>query len=236
MKDTPELEVIMPVYNEAEEIASTILSFYSEIGERLCVRFIISEDGSTDQTKAILRGLSTKVPMVILSSSKRLGYSQGMLRALRVARAPFICCVDSDAQYDPKDIWKLWNGRYKSDVVIGCRKKRQDSLLRVIMSRLFYYMFRFLFPINIHDPSCSYVLFRREVSDKLVSVLGLTNEGFWWEFMARVKQYHYSVEEKYISHFARKAGNTKVYTLLQLPKIVFKHVMAMIRVMASHSV
>ncbi|MBP9813936.1 glycosyltransferase family 2 protein [Candidatus Woesebacteria bacterium] len=233
MKHPIELEIIMPVYNEEDGIASVILSISQEIGNRIRFRFVISEDGSTDKTRAILQKLSRKVPMILLTESERAGYSQGVLRALRVSRAPFVCCVDSDGQYDPKDIWKLWNARNKSDVVIGNRIMRRDSVFRVVMSRLFYYSFYFLFPKNIHDPSCSYILFRQEVARTLVNVLGLTNEGFWWEFMARVKQYGYSVREQRVSHFARQEGYTKIYSLVHLPKIVIQHVIAMVRVAKS---
>lgn len=225
-----DVDIVMPVYNESEGIASVIQALYREIHPRLHTRFIISEDGSTDNTKEILWRVRRRIPMTLLTNTKRIGYSQGMLRGLRVVKAPFVLCVDSDGQYDPKDFWKLWNARMDSDVVIGYRKKRNDSFVRVVMSRMFYYCFRFLFPRDVHDPSCSYILFRKEVMQQLVPILGLTNEGFWWEFMARVKQHGFVVQERIIRHSMRKKGATKIYSFIHIPAIAVRHIVAMTRV------
>lgn len=236
MNNKLDLEIIVPVYNEEEQAASTILSLYKEIGTRVRFRFIISEDGSTNKTKDILQKLSHRVPMVILSQPDRVGYSQAILRALRVTQAPFICCVDSDGQYDSKDFWKLWNQRLAADVVIGYRTQRRDKLYRIVMSRIFYYCFRFLFPTNVHDPSCAYLLFSKRVAHKLTNILGFTNEGFGWEFMARIKQCRYTVIERPVTHLLRKQGKTKIYFLTALPFIVIKHIIAMIRVMTTRHI
>ena len=233
MKNTIDLEIIMPVYNEEGGIESTILSFYKEIGGKIRFRFIISEDGSTDGTKSILARLSRKVPMVILSKNERLGYSKGVLRALRFSRAPYVCCIDSDGQYDAKDFWTLWNARHASDVVTGYRKRRVDTTLRIILSRIFYLCFFPLFPKNIHDPSCSFILLHRSVVDALIPVLGLTNEGFWWEFMARVRQSQFSVREYVIYHKQRISGNSQIYSAWSIPIIGIRHGIAMLRVMLS---
>lgn len=230
MKSDIQLDIVMPVYNEAEGISDTIWSLYREVKDRLRIRFIVSEDGSTDRTKEILEKLQKQLPMVLLSRPERGGYSRGILHGLRVANAPYILCIDSDGQYDPKDFWRLWNARTVADVIVGYRKKRIDSYLRLVMSRLFYYSFYLFFPKNIHDPSCSYILFRKRVAVKIVPILGLTNEGFWWEFMIRVSQQKFSVQEQIINHRSRKSGNTKIYSLWRIPIIGLHHLLSMMRI------
>lgn len=230
MKNIMDLEIIMPAYNEEERIAATILSFYKELKGHIRFRFIISEDGSTDQTKVILERLSHRIPMTILTQNTRQGYSQGVLRALRESKAEYVCCVDSDGQYDPKDFWKLWKLRFTGDVVVGYRSNRHDSFFRVMLSRIFYHVFRYAFPKNIHDPSCSFVLFHRNVVKKLTPILGLTNEGFWWEFMARIRQLRFSVSEQVVRHRSRILGKSQIYSLWSIPMIGIRHVVAMLRV------
>lgn len=230
MKNIMDLEIIMPVYNEEERIDATILSFYKEIRGHIRFKFIISEDGSTDQTKVILERLSRRIPMTILTESTRQGYSQGVLRALRESQAQYVCCVDSDGQYDPKDFWKLWRHRFTSDVVVGYRRNRHDTFFRVMLSRMFYHVFRNAFPKNIHDPSCSFVLFHRNVVKKLTPILGLTNEGFWWEFMARIHQLRFSVSEHVIHHRSRILGKSQIYSLWSIPVIGIRHVVAMLKI------
>ena len=227
------LDVVLPVYNEEKSLKAVLLALYDEIHPKVSMRFIISEDGSTDRTLAILYDLCTILPMELLTHDSRMGYSSAMKRVFRKVQAPYVLCVDSDGQYDPKDFWKLWSARDKSDIVTGYRKHRVDSKLRLFLSRACYLCFRPFFPKNIHDPSCSFVLFRKEVAQALVPTLGLTNEGFWWEFMIRAKQHGLRVSEQAVHHRARFAGNTKIYTYLYIPGIVLRHIVAMFRTILS---
>ena len=55
-----ELEVLLPVHNEAETIEATIREIYEEFSPRVGMRFIVCEDGSKDATKEILRRLSLR--------------------------------------------------------------------------------------------------------------------------------------------------------------------------------
>src|SRR5512144_2671214 len=72
----PELEVLLPVHNEAESIEATIRAIHAELSKRIAVGFIICEDGSQDETKPILRRLSQKLPLRLNLSDARKGYSR----------------------------------------------------------------------------------------------------------------------------------------------------------------
>lgn len=235
MNNAIALDVVLPVYNEEKSLETVLWELYREIYPKVPMRFIISEDGSTDRSKVILRALRHKLPITLLTHPTRRGYSYAMKHGLQKARAPYVLCIDSDGQYDPKDFWKLWNARQKYDIVVGYRKPRVDSWMRLLMSRVSYLCFRPFFPKNIHDPSCSFVLFRQEVAQVLHPVLGLTNQGFWWEFMVRAAQFKLRMSERVVRHRARFAGNTKIYSFVYLPKIVLRHVVAMVRVILVRS-
>ncbi len=233
MNNVVALDVVLPVYNEEKCLEIVLWELYREIQPKVPMRFIISEDGSTDRTKAILYDLRHKLPIELLTGARRMGYSQAMIQALKKTTAPYVLCIDSDGQYNPKDFWKLWNRRTQSSVVIGNRKRRVDSALRIFLSRLFYLSFYSLFTKGVHDPSCSFILMRSRVPEKLTPILGLTNEGFWWEFMARVKQYGFTVTECVVRHRARRDGVTKVYAMARLPSIAWRHMLAMIHIAQS---
>jgi glycosyltransferase involved in cell wall biosynthesis len=59
----PDVEVLLPVHNEAESIESTVLEIYGELSRTVNVGFIICEDGSKDNTQEILRRLAKELPM-----------------------------------------------------------------------------------------------------------------------------------------------------------------------------
>jgi glycosyltransferase involved in cell wall biosynthesis len=66
---TPELEVLLPVHNEAESIEATVRELYTELSSKVNVGFIVCEDGSKDNTKEILRRLAQEIPMRLNLSS-----------------------------------------------------------------------------------------------------------------------------------------------------------------------
>lgn len=232
----PDLDIIMPIYNESASIKEVITRLFAEITIKLRIRFVLCEDGSIDQTKEILRRLQQTIPMKLITSNTRHGYSRALLSGMKSVTAPYVLCIDSDGQYSPKDFWKLWKVRENGDVVVGYRKRRSDPWPRKIMSQVFYFCFRSLFPKNIHDPSCSFVLMRRSILQQIVPTLGLTNEGFWWEFMARARQYGFIVHECEVEHKPRQSGKTKVYSAKDLPRIAYTHIIAMIQIGLSRRV
>lgn len=222
-----DLQIILPVYNEARGIEQVIREIQTEIGKRIRMEFIISEDGSTDGTKQVLQKLQGDISMILLMSKKRKGYARAMIDAMKSVRAPYILSLDSDGQCDPKDFMKFWNERKKFDVIIGNRVKREDALLRRALSRFFYICYKIIFRLPIHDPSCPYVLMTKDVSIKLSSDLGRMKEGFWWEFIATVFTYGYKVKEVPVHHRARIFGKTKIYDLHKLPGIGIRHFIAL---------
>jgi glycosyltransferase involved in cell wall biosynthesis len=66
----PELEVLLPVHNEADSIESTVREIYEVLSLQVSLRFIICEDGSVDDTKDILRELSKSLPMNLILSEE----------------------------------------------------------------------------------------------------------------------------------------------------------------------
>jgi len=227
-----ELEILLPVHNEAESIEATIREIYDEISPHVSMRFIICEDGSKDNTQAVLTQLSQIVPMRLIMSAARKGYSKAVVDGMSALEAPFLLCLDSDGQCDPRDFWQFWEARLQYDVLIGWRTQRADNPMRLLMSRTFYYVYELFFRVPIHDPSCPYMLTRRNVVQKLIKTQGEMQQGFWWEFMARVQLAGYSIKEFPIHHRLRSAGTTQVYKLRKLPGIAYHHFLALFKIRA----
>lgn len=232
---TPELEILLPIHNEAESIEATIRELYAELSPRVRVGFLICEDGSRDNTKEIVRRLAAEIPMRLNLSDERKGYSRAVREGMAMLEAEWILCVDSDGQCDPKDFWKFWDNRAAGDVLLGWRVDRQDTVARKTMSRFFFLIYQAVFHTPVHDPSCPYVLCRRVIARRLGDQLREMKQGFWWEFVARVHRAGYSIAEIPVRHRLRAAGVTQVYKASKMPGIFIRHVAALFKIWSQTS-
>jgi dolichol-phosphate mannosyltransferase len=228
----PDVEVLLPVHNEAESIEATIREIYDEFSSKLNAGFIICEDGSKDNTKQILRKLAQELPLRLNLSDARKGYSRAVRDGMHMLQSEHLLCLDSDGQCDPKDFWRFWDARAGCDVVLGWRVERADDLARRILSRFFYRIYQLVFRVPVHDPSCPYVLIKKSVALRLVDELGAMEQGFWWEFVARVHRRGYRIKELPVHHRLRSAGVTQVYRWSKMPGIFFRHFAAIFRIWA----
>lgn len=231
MKATPELQILLPIHNEAASIAATVREIYREIAPLAQAEFILCEDGSKDNTKAVLRELSKEIPAKLVLSDARKGYSRAVRDGMAVSDAPFLLCLDSDGQCDPKDFKEFWKNRNNADVLIGWRVHRADTALRKAMSRAFFLVWKALYHAPIHDPSCPFVLAKNAIIQNVSKKMGAMHEGFWWEFTARVVRAGHSLQEIPVHHRNRAAGVTQVYRVRKLPRIGYQHFLALFRIL-----
>lgn len=230
LEGRPELEILLPVHNEAESIESTIREIYLAVSKHATVRFIICEDGSADDTKAVLTRLSAALPLRLCMSDERKGYSRAVKDGMGLLEADYLLCLDSDGQCDPMDFAKFWEARGRQDVAIGWRVNRADTMLRRTLSRTFYLVYQAFYHVPIHDPSCPFVLAKKSVIQAVLPALGEMKEGFWWEFVARVHRGGFSIREFPVNHRSRAAGQTQVYRLSRMPGIGLRHFMALFKI------
>jgi dolichol-phosphate mannosyltransferase len=227
-----DLEIFLPVHNEAESIEATIREIYNELSKKLRVGFIICEDGSRDNTKEILRNLAKELPLRLNLSDERRGYSRAVRDGIAMMESEFLLCLDSDGQCDPKDFWQFWAARNSADLTMGWRVNRQDSLIRKLCSGFFYLLYQLLFRTPSHDPSCPYLLMSRRLVRQIYPQLGAMEQGFWWEFVARVHGNGFSIRELPVNHRLRAAGVTQVYGWKKMPGIFVRHVAALFEIRA----
>tara|TARA_B100001063_G_C16643174_1_gene491923 strand:- start:160 stop:858 length:699 start_codon:yes stop_codon:yes gene_type:complete len=215
------LQILMPVYNEALSIENTLKEIHDTLNGKIDFEFIISEDGSTDGTKEILKKLENTYPMILISDDSRKYYSKAVIDGIKKADGNYLLIKDSDGQCDPKDILNFWSVKENSDLVNGYRYPRYDFAYRRFISKIFYYLYKILFNVPLRDPSFAYVFMNKKVYSSLNNFEPLMPDGFFWEFNARAKSLNFSFNEIKINHRKRSSGDTKIYTLKNLPRIAF---------------
>jgi len=226
------IQIVTPVYNEEKNIYTTIESFFKEYSNnKFEISFIISEDGSTDNSINIINELKKIYDIKLLSSPERKNYTDAVLIGLREANSNIISFVDSDGQYDPKDLKRLYDNLEPGKIVVGYRYPRVDNIFRLFISGSFKRLYQFLLKIELKDPSCGYFMAYKEDIESIINTdaVGLIKEGFWWEFYAWCIKRNLEIVEIPIKHFNRKYDNTVVFKLKKIPGIAYRNIVGLFK-------
>lgn len=167
MDERPILSIVVPVYNEEENIHplfEKIQTVCETIGDTYEILFV--DDGSRDKTFAVLSELSKRVPQVVVIRFKEnAGQTAAMAAGFEFARGERIVSMDGDLQNDPADIPKLLEKLDEGyDLVCGWRKERQDKFLtRRVPSIVANWIIGKVTGVPIHDNGCSLKAYRASV-------------------------------------------------------------------------
>ncbi|HSI13962.1 MAG TPA: glycosyltransferase family 2 protein [Chthoniobacter sp.] len=139
LPETPELIVVLPVYNEQASIRKVVTEWFQEL-ENWTENFVflVINDGSTDGTVGMLSRLRERfgTRLEILNQENR-GHGQTCLRGYGIAverGIPFVLQIDSDGQCDSEYFFRFWRMRSNFQVIYGKRIRRDDGWRRVIAS------------------------------------------------------------------------------------------------------
>ncbi len=231
-----DLTVIFPIYNEEKNIKNFIFSWKKKIDElKINYEIILAEDGSTDDTKNVLKKIliedNDKIFIDNIVERKR-GYANALIDAMKIANGKYIFCTDSDGQCSPKNFIIFWEkiNHENTDIVIGYRKPRMDPMHRILMSKFFLILHKVLFFSKVIDPSCPYIIFKKNVFSKLKADLGLMVEGFWWGFIASAIKKGLEISQTKITHQQRVQGLTNVFHLSRIPSIAINNVLGLLKI------
>ena len=172
-----DLTVLVPVYNEAGNLArltAEILSAYGEPGAAVRYEILFVDDGSDEATKGELaQVLRDNRSVRVLRHARRSGKSRALVTGFVGARGAWIQTLDGDLQNDPKDGARLWRDLHKPapsatlGIVAGVRKRRNDGIVKFFSSRIANGVRRRLLSDNAVDTGCGFKLIRAEAARML---------------------------------------------------------------------
>lgn len=168
MKD---LSVIIPVFNEEDNIQPLCQSLYAVLSNLpLSWEVVFVDDGSVDATFSRLHRLSYIHPYLnVVQLSRNFGQTAAMRAGIAHSSGDVLVFMDGDLQNDPRDIPRLLAKLEEGyDVVSGWRKQRQDpQLLRKLPSRIANRLISRITKVAIHDYGCTLKAYRRHIFDHI---------------------------------------------------------------------
>jgi glycosyltransferase involved in cell wall biosynthesis len=237
MNATDGLSLILPAYNEEDNILPVLEEAVSElsnhqgliahVAERLRQsepvsaagspassgagwEIIVVDDGSQDRTRERIESVTERHPDRVrrISHEKNFGYGCALRHGFEAARYNLIFYTDCDGQFSMGDIRYFLPHIIDHDLVVGFRVYRFDPFLRRFLSWGYNRLVRLLFRVRIRDIDCSFKLMRREVLESI----DLETSDFFidTELVARARRWNFRIMEKGVKHYPRRAGESSL--------------------------
>lgn len=204
--------IIIPVHNEAENLAGPFSSFIKWMNTRGEVVFgglqnveiLFAEDGSTDHTLSLLhaRAREFHCDVRIIHSAKRLGKGGGFKNGFLQARNDVVILYDSDLSVSPDQLSTLKHKMETGcDIVIGARNAAGSRIvsfptfIRFFYGKVLYLLAKFLFFIPFKETQCGFKAFKRRRVEPVIRELALSGWLFDLELLLRAHYHRFKIEE-----------------------------------------
>jgi glycosyltransferase involved in cell wall biosynthesis len=168
----PEISIVVPFFNEDENV-TPLLTELRAVCDRLGRTYegILVNDGSRDGTGSRLDEMARSWPQArTFHFRSNHGQAAALFFGMKQAAGQIIVTLDGDGQNDPADIPKLLAELSFCDMAAGVRARRQDSRLRLAMSRLANGIRSKLLGDGLRDTGCALKAFRQEVVGSFIPI------------------------------------------------------------------
>jgi glycosyltransferase involved in cell wall biosynthesis len=213
-----ELSIVVPVFNEEENVEPVIREIHSVVSSlEKSYEIIVVDDGSRDRTFTLLSRLHQSQPTLhIIRLKRNFGQTAALAAGLAYAQGEIVVLMDGDGQNDPADIpallAKIEQG---NDLVVGWRFERRDPWLnRRLPSMIANRLISWTTKVKLHDYGCTLKAMRKDIAK------GLRLYGEMHRFIPAIAyERGAQVAELKVNHRARLHGGSN-YGLTRTLRVV----------------
>ena len=210
MEYTKDLSIVISLFNEEESLPE-LVSWIEEVMKRkgYSYEIIMVDDGSSDSSWSIIKGLSEHNPAIRgISLRRNYGKSAALFNGFKAAEGRVVVTMDADLQDSPEEIPELYRMVVEDgyDIVSGWKKQRFDNkLTKNLPSKLYNWTARMITGIKLHDMNFGLKAYRNEVV-KNIEVYGEMHR--YIPYLAKNAGFG-KITEKPVQHQKRKYGVSK---------------------------
>jgi glycosyltransferase involved in cell wall biosynthesis len=210
----PGLSIFFPAYNDAGTIASLALVAHMTARELTDdYEVIVVDDGSPDHTGDLLDEMARHFPWLrVVHHPANRGYGGALRTGFETASKELVFYTDGDAQYDPRELARLWEAFSPAvDFVNGYKISRNDPLHRIVIGRVYHWFVKLAFGLRLSDVDCDFRLMRRSVFEKVR--LTRSSGVICVELMKKVQDHGFRLAEVPVHHFHRSYGKSQFFNV-----------------------
>ena len=177
---------------------------------------LVVDDGSKDQTGAILDRLAAELPFLhVIHHEHNLGYGAALITGFKNAKKDLIFYTDGDGQYDVRELHNLLAQlKANIDLVNGYKVKRADAWYRIFIGAMYRRAMRWTFRLSIRDVDCDFRLFRRYIFETIS--LESRSGVICVEMAKKFELAGFRMVEVPVSHYPRIYGRSEFFRVRHL--------------------
>ncbi|MCF8107952.1 MAG: glycosyltransferase [Desulfohalobiaceae bacterium] len=218
MKETLDLSVVIPIYNEQDNLLELIGRCLTVCrGTGRSFEILLVDDGSRDGSRGLIAQAADRHAEVVgVLLNRNYGQHAAVFAGLEQSRGAIVITLDGDLQNPPEEIPNLIREMDRGvDVVGTVREKRQDNIFRRMASALVNHFVRKTTGVMMHDYGCMLRAYRLPMVD---AMLQCRERSTFIPILAN--SFAGSTAEIRVDHAPRKNGESK-YNLLKLISLQF---------------
>lgn len=215
------LYIVMPAYNEEENIEAVVKSWYPILeGKAENSRLIIADKGSVDKTHDILVRIKkegyTQLECLDTEGKQHGPKLMALYKHAIENKVDYIFQTDSDGQTNPDEFGGAWKLKDEYDLVIGNRTIRGDGKQRAFVELVVCFLLRIIFGVKVPDANAPFRLMKTEIVAKYIDRLPMDYNIPNIMFTTYFAHYKEKMIFKEISFKPRQGGENSI----NIPKIV----------------
>jgi glycosyltransferase involved in cell wall biosynthesis len=205
----PSISLVMPAYNEADNIEPMVAEATPALEANAdSHEIIVVDDGSADETAAVTRRVMESYPNVrLVEHPVNKGFGAAVFSGFTSAEKDWIFYTDADRQFVLSELDRFVPYMDEADLIAGYRAPRRDPFMRVFYGKGWSALCTLMFGYTVRDVDCGFKLFRREIIESLAPQIASRGATFSIEWLVRAKRAGYRFVELPVTHQPRVAGS-----------------------------
>jgi dolichyl-phosphate beta-glucosyltransferase len=215
--------IVIPAYNEGARLGATlerVLEYVHEQGWNAEVEVIVVDDGSRDNTAALVRGFAERDPAVrLLENPGNRGKGYAVRNGMLNAQGEVVVFSDADLSSPIEEMPKLLAALAAgADIAIGSRwlraelQTQRQSRHRQLFGRVFNLLLRVILGLQFKDTQCGFKAFTRRAAQTLLPLQRIERWGFDPEILFLARKFGFRVEE--VPVVWGHSGDTRIHPLM----------------------
>lgn len=213
----PFLSIIIPAFNEASRLSSSLEKINAFLSRQpYSAEIVVVENGSTDNTLEIARLMQANIKNLVVDHEDRRGKGWAVRRGMQISKGEYRFICDADLSMPIEELPRFFPPLLEdAPVVIASReapgaRRYNEPEYRHLIGRVFNWLVRLLLLPGLQDTQCGFKCFRVDVAEKVFPLVSISGWTFDVEALFIARRLGFHIQEIPIPWYHNAHSNIRV--------------------------